>query len=90
MGLGTAVPAALLIVAFCRPVVYIVYSACSLVMYGKRCMTRFSEDALCGPAIDVPDKLPYVAVGVPRMTETVGLLMEFDGAVTQDHLARPH
>src|SRR4051794_25796932 len=58
VGLGTAVPLALLRVAFCRAVVNIVYSACSLFMYGKRCMIKLSADASCGPAIDVPDELP--------------------------------
>ena len=43
-------------VAFWRPVVNIVYSACSLVMYGKRCMISPSAAAQCGAAIDVPEK----------------------------------
>ena len=57
VGFGTAAPDASLIVAFWRPVVNIVYSACSLVMYGKRFMISASAAAEWGPAIDVPDAL---------------------------------
>ena len=45
------------VVLFCRPVVNIVYSACSLVMYGNRSMISVSAAAECGPAIDVPEAL---------------------------------
>ena len=57
VGLMTATPFASLTLAFCTDVVNIVYSACSLVMYGKRSMISASAAAACGPAIDVPEML---------------------------------
>src|SRR3954465_15559221 len=59
-------------------------------MYGKRSMITASPAAEWGPAIDVPDELPYVAVGTPPTTDTVVLLIALPGAVTQAHLATPH
>ena len=55
---GSDAACCVLMVSFWRPVVNIVYSACSLVMYGKRCMTSVSAAAECGPAIEVPEELP--------------------------------
>ena len=59
-------------------------------MYGKRFMINASEAAECGPAIDVPDELPYRACGTPLTTWTIVLLIDCPGAVTHDHLASPH
>src|SRR3954452_7997901 len=60
-GFVTAAPVGPLIVAFWRPVVSIVESACSLVMYGNRDMIKPSTAAEWGPAIEVPDAAMYVA-----------------------------
>ena len=53
-------------------------------------MINASEAAECGPAIDVPDELPYRACGTPLTTWTIVLLIDCPGAVTHDHLASPH
>src|ERR671922_2705620 len=59
-------------------------------MYGKRCMISASAAAECGPAIDVPDALPYRGCGTPSTTSTQVLLIDRLGAVTHDHFATPH
>ena len=53
-------------------------------------MTSASIAAECGPAIDVPEALPYRGCGTPSTSDTVVLLMLLAGAVTQDHFATPH
>src|ERR671917_2920291 len=85
-----AAPAASLTVAFWRPVVNIVKSACSFVMYGKRCMISARAAAECGPAIEVPDALRYRGCGTPFSSCTQVLLIIRLGAVTHDHFATPH
>ena len=62
---------------FWRPVVNIVCIVCVLVMYGKRCMISAIAPAECGPAIEVPDELPYRGCGTPVTTCTVVLLILF-------------
>src|ERR1700741_2356125 len=53
-------------------------------------MTSASAAAECGPAIEVPDELPYRGCGTPLTTCTVVLLIDLLGAVKHDHFATPH